>query len=245
MCLRLFMPQSGRPLIAAILVLLSGCISTSRVDETLTTASLARDKKAVAIMRVGSASPTCKHVGVLLGTPEGAGYRRHSVLQVVNVTSLIEPAVAETELTPGTYHLIGYSCHDGQKATPVGQKADFGTYATSYAHFSVQAGEMVNVGFLHFHAQRVGTNAFGRPLRATVSVTDWPLAELDRFKQKRPQIYAQMVTRLMTVPPTGPAPPGEADCARLRQLRSEGKVASLPQPCVPQAEQQAAPRSPS
>ena len=216
---------------------LAACVQTSQVDSALTTASLTRDKQAAVVLRIGAASPTCQHVAILLGTPDGAGFRRHKVLQVGNVHSLVEPAVAETELEPGAYHIIGYACHDGKKPQAVAQKADPGflftpgTYRTSYAHFAVQAGEIVNLGYLHFHASRIGTNAFGRPVRTTVTVTDWPLAELARFKQRRPQIYAQMVTRLMTVSPTGPGEPTSSDCARLRALKAEGKVQAVPISC--------------
>ena len=219
-----------------MVLVLAGCGTTSRVDDTVTTAALAQSKTSVMILRIGAASPTCRHVAVLLGTPDGAGYRRHKQLQVMNVTSLVEPAVAEAELPPGTYHIVGYSCHDGRKPAAVMQKADAETFATptyasSYASFTIQAGEILNVGYLHFHASRVGTNAFGRPVRTDVTVTDWPLAELDRFKLKRPGLYAQMVTRLMTVAPTGPAPPSTGDCARLEALKREGKVQTVPAAC--------------
>lgn len=218
--------------------LMTACAGTSRVDSTVTPAALTQDKKAVAVMRIGAASPTCKHVAVLLGTREGEGYRRHGVLQVMNVHSLVEPAVAEAELAAGTYHIIGYSCHDGRKPGVVADKADPGflatpgTYRTSYAHFSVQAGEIVNVGYLHFHASKVGNNAFGRSVRTNVTISDWPLAELDRFKQKRPQIFARMVTRLMAATGTTTDATSSDDCARLVALRTEGKVQTLPPACI-------------
>ena len=216
----------------AVSPLLVGCAATSRVDPALTTASLSLEGKAVVVIRIGAASPTCRHVAVLLGTPEGAGYRRHSVLQIMNVTSLVEPAVAEAELKPGTYHIVGYSCHDGVKQHAVGQKADPGTYASTFAHFTVAAGEIVNAGYLHLHATKIMSNAFGRPLRTTVTVTDWPLAELDRFKNKRPRIYSQMVKRLMTVSTPGPGQPTSEECARFIALRTEGKVQEVPAACA-------------
>lgn len=227
------------PLPAAIAsaFLAAACTSTTRVDSAVTPAALAQVKKAVAVMRIGAASPTCRHVAVLLGTREGDGYRRHSVLQVMNVHSLVEPAVAETELAAGSYHVIGYSCHDGRKPGVVADKADPGflatpgTYRTSYASFNVSAGEIVNVGYLHFHAAKVGTNAFGRPVRTKVTVSDWPLAELDRFEQKRPQIYAQMVTRLMTATDHTSDKTSTDDCARLATLQAQGKVQALPPAC--------------
>ena len=68
-----------------------------------------------------------------------------------------------------------------------------------------------------------------------IEITDWPLAELDRFKAKRPHIYAQMTTRLMKVMPVGPGEPGPQECARLKALLAEGKVQQLPPACQPSA----------
>lgn len=223
-----------------VALLVAACAATSQVDATVTHSALAEEKSAVVLMRIGAASPTCKHVAVLLGTRAEAGYRRHSIMQVAHVASLAEPAVAETKLGAGEYHVVGYSCHDGKRPHAVMQKADHDTYAKSFASFAVKPGEVVNVGYLHFTASRVGSNAFGRPVQSSVSVTDWPLAELDRFKQKRPEIYARMVTRLMAVTP----PAEEAtshDCARLAALKAEGKVQALPAACANAATGRVAP----
>ena len=64
-------------------------------------------------------------------------------------------------------------------------------------------------------------------------MTDWPLAELDRFKAKRPHIFTQMTTRLMTVTDREPGEPGPHECARLKALQAEGKVQQLPPACSP------------
>ena len=61
-------------------------------------------------MRVGAASPYCVNVAVLLGVREGEGFRRHQGITVMNVRSLVEPAVAEIELDPGEYHIVAYRC---------------------------------------------------------------------------------------------------------------------------------------
>ena len=74
-------------------LLLAGCTQTSRVDDNLSTASLSQSKKAVAVMRVGAASPSCVNVAVLLGVREGDGYRRQQGISVMNVRSLTVPAV--------------------------------------------------------------------------------------------------------------------------------------------------------
>ena len=213
--------------------LLAGCTQTSRVEDNLSTASLAQTRKAVAVMRVGAASPQCVNVAVLLGVREGEGFRHHRGITVANVRSLTEPAVAEVELDPGEYHVVAYRCqsaggikgvHDGDGGGQL--------YRTSYASFVLQAGEIVNVGYLHFGAWREGLSTFGRPIEVEVEVTDWPLKELDRFKARRPHIYAQMTTRLMTVTPRGPREPGGEDCAKLRELQGQGKVQRLPAACL-------------
>lgn len=217
---------------AGTLVLACGCTQTSRVDDNLSTAALTQTKKAVAVMRVGAASPTCINVGVLLGVRDGEGFRQHQGVMVVNVRSVTEPAVAEVELDPGEYHVLAYRCHTQRGPKTVHDSAGGQLFRTSFASFTLRPGEIVNVGYLHVGASRIGRNAFGRPVRVDIEVTDWPLAELDRFKAKRPQIYAQMTTRLMTVIPPGPGAPGAEDCARLKALKAEGKVQQLPPECA-------------
>lgn len=214
-------------------LLLAGCTQTSRVDDGLTTASLAQSRKAVAVMRVGAASPTCVNVAVLLGVRDGEGYRRHRGITVANVRSITEPAVAEIELDPGEYHVLAYRCQaaNGNVKT-VDDNAGGQLYRTSFASFTLQAGEIVNVGYLRLVAWRHGHNMFGRPVEMDIEITDWPLAELDRFKAKRPHIYAQMTTRLMRAMPKESGEPGPQDCARLKALQAEGKVQQLPSACL-------------
>jgi hypothetical protein len=211
---------------------LTGCGGTSRVDANITPAQLKTDNKAVAIMRIGSASPTCINVAVLLGRPEGAGYRRTKAINVTNVHSILEPAVAETELEAGEYHIIGYGCAKAKGVAVVAEKADGTLYAMSFASFKVEPGEIVNVGYLQFNVSHVGRNAIGRPIDIQVGVIDWPLNELERFKQKRPGLFAKMTTRLMTVTDRGPHTPTSDECGRLKALKAEGKVQSLPATCV-------------
>src|SRR4029079_17846405 len=101
-------------------LLLAGCTQTSRVDDNLSTASLQQTRKAVAVMRVGAASPSCVNVAVLLGVREGEGYRRHQGITVVNVRSITEPAVAEVELDPGEYHVLAYRCQSAHSIKTLG-----------------------------------------------------------------------------------------------------------------------------
>jgi hypothetical protein len=217
---------------ALALVPVTACTQTSRVDDRLTAAALAQSNKAVAVMRVGSASPNCIHVAVLLGVREGNGYRRHKGVVVANVRSLTEPAVAEVELDPGEYHVLAYRCQGPHGIKTLHDNAGGQLYRTSFASFALGPGEIVNVGYLHVGAWRVGRSAFGRPVEVDIEVTDWPLHEIDLFKAKRPHIYAQMKTRLMKVMPLAASEPGEEDCARLKALQAEGKVQRLPSACT-------------
>ncbi len=74
-----------------------------------------------------------------------------------------------------------------------------------------------------------------------IGVSRDPVKKLDRFKAKRPQIYAQMKTRLMTVASTLPGPPSSQECARLKKLKAEGKVQELPRECSGPTPKKAAP----
>jgi hypothetical protein len=206
---------------------------TTRLGEDAAPAKVASSGMGIAILRLGTASPTCRHVGVWLGVPEGRGYRPHKPVAIIHAGSLADIPVAEVELSPGEYHVISYACGTGSDAKQV---VDFDTITglarSSHASFSIAAGEVVNVGSFEFHAARVGTNAFGRPVKTTVSVTDWPLGDLERYRQRRPQLYAQMKTRLMTVTARTPGQPGESTCAEVRRLKAEGKLQNVPEACA-------------
>lgn len=213
--------------------LVGACSQTTRVGDETNTGQLAQAGKAVAVMRLGMASPNCRHVGVWLGVREGAGFRPTKPVAVIHATSLLDVPVAEVELDPGEYHVVSYACGTGSKVSQVATyDQTTGLTRTSLASFSIGAGEVVNVGSFEFHAARHGTNAFGRELKTTVSVTDWPLADLDNYKAKRPQIYAQMKTRLMSVTPRSGQNAGEDECDRIRKLKAEGKLQHLPAVCA-------------
>ncbi len=211
---------------------IAGCVQTSRVDESVTPAKLASSQKGVALIRVGSASPTCLHTRVLLGTRAGDGYKRGQVIMVANLRSVTPSQVAEVELDPGEHHIIGYSCvAENSKQTFVSDPAGGQLMGTSYAHFSVAAGEIVNVGYFHFGASREGRSLFGRNVRLDVEITDWPLVEIERFKQQRPTMYAQMTTRLMKVDGTPSAGEQAKICEKWQALKADGKAADVPPEC--------------
>jgi hypothetical protein len=213
-------------------LLAAACSKTSRVDAAITPAALKSTGKAVAVLRIGSASPVCINVAVLFGTREGEGFRRGQSINVANVGSILEPAVAEVELDAGEHHIIGYGCAKAHGVSIIAHKTDGQIYGTSFASFKLEPGEIVNLGFLHMNVSRYGRNALGRPIDTVVHVTDWPLAELERYKQKRPEIYAKMSTRLLTITDRGPHTPSGDECTTLKAMKAEGKVQTLPPSCA-------------
>jgi hypothetical protein len=232
-------PLRGFGACAAIL-LLTACAQTTRVDETQTTPlALASKGTGVAVMRLGAASHTCQHVQVLIGVREGNHYRGVRGVKVAHVRSVSDSAVAEVELPPEEYHFLAYRCFDkAGKAMTVGDTADVANlYRTSIAKFTLRAGEVVNVGYLHYNAVKTRSSMFGRPVRQEVQVSDWPLEEIERFRKNRPEIFARMTTRLMVVT-LGDTLDVEG-CERLRELQRQGKVAKVPDGCTPPAEKTA------
>lgn len=209
----------------------AGCMKTTRVEDGVTTQGLVTAKKAVALMRLGSASPNCLHTRILLGTRVGEGYRRAQVVVVANLKSLAESQVAEVELDPGEYHIIGYACVAEQGQTIVTDKSSGELFRTSYAHFTLAPGEIVNVGYFHFGASKNGRSLFDRAVRTDVEVSEWPLAEIERFRKLRPAVFAQMTTRLMIAGVAPSASEQVQQCESWRKLKADGKAQDVPVEC--------------
>jgi len=218
---------------ADALLHLAGCAQTSHVDGGLQAGALAIQNKAVAVMRLGSPNPNCQHVAVMLGVRDGAGFKRHTPVRVADVRGLAKSPVGEVELDPGEYHVVAIQCVINNAPTVVGDKTVNGTYLKSFAHFTVTAGEIVNVGFLHLDAARVQSSGFGKALRPELTVSEWPLDDIERYKAARPELAAQMKTRLMIVG-DGPKTAGEqADqCVRWRQAQTDGLAQGVPKECT-------------
>ena len=221
----------GSRLLAACLApALAACMQTSRVEDATTTQKLATTKHAVAVMRLGTAAPNCLHIRILLGTRAGDGYRRGQVVTVTGLKSVTQSQVAEVELDPGEHHIIGFSCVAEQGQTFVNDPAGDGLFRTSYARFTLAPGEIVNVGYFHFNAHKT-KSAFGGGVRPVVEITDWPLAEIERFKQLRPTFYAQMTTRIMVAGDAATPENVQKDCETWRRLKGDGKAQNVPKNC--------------
>ena len=223
--------RNALPALAAA-VLTSACSQTTRLGEETSADELRRTNKSVAVMRLGAASQTCRNVGIWLGVREGDGFKPVKPVAIIDHKNLAETPIAEVELHPGEYHVISYACGAASGVKQITDPGGSGLMRTSYASFALAPGEIVNVGSFELHAARVGANAFGRPLRTTVTISDWPLADIERYRAKRPQIFAQMKTRLMSPTERGNTDPSDGDCARLAALKADGKIQNLPAGCA-------------
>jgi hypothetical protein len=222
----------------AIAALLAACGGTSRVADELTAGSLSQSKKAVALIKLGAADPLCSVLSAGIGVRDGKDFR---LIQTARIErNARETAVAELELASGEYHVISYSCTRPGSLVRLAEPAGGSLYKRSYASFSLAPGEIINVGYLQLVPLAAApVSADSRVLQVHLAVTDWPLSEIDRFKQQRPNLYGQMRTRLMTVhkvaPPTIDQVQAlvQAKCAEMRRLQAEGKLQNVPTLCTP------------
>jgi hypothetical protein len=207
---------------------LGGCAATSQVNEAVTTAILAKEKKSVALMIIG-AEAGCKVVHAILGVAQKDGYRPVEVA-FTRSSSPAESRVAEVELDPGEYHVVGYECSIGKHVHQLGYpKGGFfvNRFHRSYATFNIEAGEILNVG--HVRVVPIGLSN-----GVDVAVHDWAPADLEKFRLQRPNLFAQMKTRLMVAnkPPPMTAEQHRATCDRFRALQVDGKGQALPKACT-------------
>jgi hypothetical protein len=217
----------------AFAALVSACAGTSRVGDELTATSLSQSRKAVALIKLGAADPMCSVLQAGIGVRQGDHYKIVETARIQR--SAKDTLVAELELGAGEYHVVSYTCNRPRGAIHLADSLGGGVFRKSYASFSLAPGEILNVGYLQLVPMASTQVAYTRVLAVRLAVTDWPLTELERFKQQRPGLYGQMKTRLMTVPRVDPPtmPQVQARCAELRRLQAEGKLQNLPPMCNP------------
>jgi hypothetical protein len=153
----------------------------------------------VALIKLGAADPLCTVLAAGIGVRESNGYRLVQTARIERNGH--EAAVAELELGSGEYHVVSYTCTRPGSMTRLSEPAGGNLYKKSYASFTLAPGEILNVGYLQLVAvAATQISAYSRVLRVHLIVTDWPLVEIERFKQQRPNLYGQMRTR---PPPAG------------------------------------------
>jgi hypothetical protein len=232
--------RAAGPLLAVLAC--AACANPSRTtridDAALTTGSISRTQKGIALVKIGAAVNACTTAMVSLGTRDGNRFKAVTTLRVVGLNSPVQPAVAEVELAPGEYHVTGYACITPRNGVvSVASQMHLSGKVESFASFTVHAGEVVNAGFILITPVAVTRVANGAIVNWRIDVRDWPIDEVARFKAQRPQLYAAMQARLMTVTKV---PPVTADqivsaCAPHKQLQAEGKIQELPPLCRPGA----------
>jgi hypothetical protein len=221
-----------RCVILVFAALTAACAGTSRVGDELTATSLTQGKKAVALIKLGAADPMCSVLQAGIGVRDGESYRIVETARIHRNSK--DSAVAELELRAGEYHVVSYTCNRPGGAIHLADSRGGGVFKKSYASFSLAPGEIINVGYLQLVPMGSTPVAYARVVAVRLVVTDWPLGELEQFKQQRPHLYAQMRTRLMTVPKV--ETPNlqkmiQARCADMRRLQAEGKLQNLPPLC--------------
>jgi hypothetical protein len=226
----------GRAAMVGIAFLVAGCAATgtSRVsDELMSTSALAQDKKAVALIKLGAADPACTALVAGIGVRDADAFKLVHTARIVQKSG--EATVAEVALEPGEYHVVSYLCTRPNGAhLALSEPMGGGRFKKSYANFALQSGEVINVGFLRLVPLGATQAAFSRVVVVGVIATDWPVSELETFKQQRPALYGQMKTRLMTVPQVVPPTVEQinAKCAEMKKLQAEGKIQNLPSICT-------------
>ncbi len=228
-----------RTLIAALPIGLS-CVmaacGTSRVSDELAPPALAAANTGVAVMMAGFHGVDCPSANLWL-----ARKKNSSDYQIVQIVKMIKGPfdhmnVAQVELEAGEYHIVSWDCTETAGArtlistlgSPEGGVFGFGvSFKKSLANFTIAPGEIINLGYLSiFHA--------GTANAVRLEVRDLPQGALEKFKQDRPRLSAQMRTRFMTVV-NAPISPEQmqALCAALAKITTNSEIPyPLPAGCA-------------
>ncbi len=215
--------------VAAVL-LLAGC-SNVRVSEQLADAPTLRyNKQAIGFFRLGRPDPSCLELGVQLGMRDGALFQPGQQRRL-NQTAVTQ--VIEMILPPGEYHIVSVTCFRARSTLVLSDPHGNGLMRRSFASFTLAAGEIVNLGELRLIDKKRTHGVWNSFHEIAVEVSDWSLAELERFKSQRPKHFAEMRTRLMIVPQSTLAPEQIPKlCEDAWRMQAEGKLQNVPQQCV-------------
>lgn len=203
--------------------LLAGCGTSTRMMVEPSAETLSEKGRGVVVVKFSMPHETCKQQVLIVGTREGNGHRVVAKLMATGVAPATTANAAEAELAAGEYQVLGYICQRARSFVNVGNEG--GPYTASLGRFVVKGGEVVNIGHLTF------TQTHGKDVK--IDVSDWALADLNRFRDERPKLFAAMQTRLLELKAGKPLPTEEKDdkCGQLAEMKASGKVAVLPKGC--------------
>ena len=224
----MFVSRPCSAVLAAIIIsafVLVGCSSATRPIVEPSTAALAEKKHGVAVVKFSMINEPCRQQALLIGARDGNGHRLVKKLVASGTAPATTANAAEAELDPGEYHLLGYACMRDRSLLNVGNEG--GPYTPSLGSFTVVAGEVVNIGHIRF------SSVWGSK-QLKMEVGDWALADLNRYRDERPQLFAAMRTRLLQVKAGQPLTGQEKEdhCGQLKALQASGKVQQLPKGCA-------------
>lgn len=204
--------------------ILAGCGTSTRLIVEPSAQTLSRKGRGVMVVKFSMPHETCKQQVLIVGTREGNGHRVVAKLMAAGAAPATTANAAEAELAAGEYQVLGYVCQRARSSVNVGNEG--GPYTASLGRFVVKGGEVVNIGHLTF------TQTHDKSVK--IEVSDWALADLNRFRDERPRLFAAMQTRLLEIKAGKLIGPDEKDdkCGRLARMKAEGKVQALPKGCA-------------
>jgi hypothetical protein len=215
----------GACVAGATALLASGCATSTRPIVEPSSQALSERKRGVAVMKFSMPQERCINQALLIGVRDGNGHRVVRKLMSRGAAPATTANAAEAELDPGEYHVLGYACQRERSFLNAGTEG--GPYTPSLASFTVGPGEVVNIGHITFK-KPWGSKAL------EMTVGDWPLSDLNRYRDERPQLFAAMKTRHVEIRRGQPLTVEEKEdrCGQLKALHASGKVQQLPKGCA-------------
>ncbi len=204
--------------------LTTGCGSSTRVPIEPSIQVLAEKKRGVVVMQFAMPDEDCKQQFLSIGVREGNGHRMVRRLMATGAAPATTANAAEAELEPGEYHVLGYVCRRARSSVGVG--TDGGPYTTPLGSFTLGPGKVVNIG-------RITFKSVWGSRQVKIAVGDWAIADLNRFRDERPKLFAGMQTRLLDIRAGKPLTAEEKEdrCGQIAELKATGKVQNMPKAC--------------
>lgn len=211
-------------------IALGGCAVTTSVSDEVATQSLAKSKSGIAIMTMSMPGASCQTGSVLLGSKTADGDYERAAAVMFGKTRVDPHDIAQTELAAGTYHVLQVACgaRHGRvvRQTVLGRQAGFALFGIgarwkrSWASFTIQPGEIVNLGHLIVSEDVLGLD---------IAVADLPPPALETFAREKPQLAGRMINRPMVPAVVRTSEQIAARCLRLVALMARANV-DLPMP---------------
>lgn len=198
----ILLPQRLIRLCAAVIgaIAASGCAPS--FDDAIDPIALKSANEGVVFLKIAYAGRPCRLGNVALATEPSPGrYVLHSAPTLGGINSAGFNS-RQISLAAGTYHIGYIQCAlDDAKRTVVLGETDgaiqIGNPQQSFAHFTIAAGEVINLGQFNFAPTDYLENS------AAISITDIDAAAMERLRSGVPKLSSTMVSRLMSATTPG------------------------------------------